>query len=696
MRFRILFFLALLTTAACGGGDKHLPSSNPPEYDPTKLYTAPATPPSAPATSVAKPIDPGPSPIQLPPLEPGPNEKGEWKKMPVSPESLQFFQGIKSPCDALMKMIQGLGSAQLFSGKEGQALKQSLGSQAESIARSLDQQLFDNFKAQLGQTVAACPSPTPVRKSSLDEPLRAPRLLLATGPSNSSFQLAQATSPEGEREGYAITKGSVNIPIPSDAVGRKSREWRIEEGKTRETAGDRKAFSLINGGYAKKCPTPDLGEQGAYVVEGDYEFSLVVDQTINYSNSVRTEYYAVGVHATLKGRVDDDAKLQYVDLDASLVFGRGGSNAATSFAHQHQHVRFVPDRRTGGMPSQFSNWSVSEWDSALAGTAQRGAMNMLLLAVTWFSGPFYLAAEGEWTTPNTCVEITFEPATKTKKLGPNESVAVKTELRTKEGSTVVPAKFKEAKEQPKEGNGRVSPREDKSQPGTPATFSYKMPEKRVKHSGFFVGAVSRAGVAEAKKGEWEVADASYVLEFQSRIVSREITEPVESVAAAKVVLTPVEGKEGWYRGSGMLGYQTGPPPNRDPCSNLVMGHGTTGFEVAGISIKLPEGTGASSSQTGSADIELHYLIHPTHETVRPWTMEEFKCVPGKQLPDPFFYMMYAVARGADEINLLKGWTYVGKDGVVARKVLRGNCGDSCEDQTIFTLKEADDGAAQPK
>ncbi|MFZ1803307.1 MAG: hypothetical protein WAU05_05220, partial [Nitrospira sp.] len=151
-----------------------------------------------------------------------------------------------------------------------------------------------------------------------------------------------------------------------------------------------------------------------------------------------------------------------------------------------------------------------------------------------------------------------------------------------------------------------------------------------------------------------------------------------------------------YRGSGMLGYQTGPPPNRDPCSNLVMGHGTTGFEVAGISIKLPEGTGASSSQTGSADIELHYLIHPTHETIRPWTMEEFKCVPGKQLPDPFFYMMYAVARGADEINLLKGWTYVGKDGVVARKVLRGNCGDSCEDQTIFTLKEADDGAAQPK
>ena len=86
------------------------------------------------------------------------------------------------------------------------------------------------------------------------------------GPSQGSFQLAQATAPGGEREGYTITKGSVNIAIPPDAVGMKSREWRIEEGNTPETAGDRKGFSLINGGYAKKCPTSEG------IVEGDYEF----------------------------------------------------------------------------------------------------------------------------------------------------------------------------------------------------------------------------------------------------------------------------------------------------------------------------------------------------------------------------------------------------------------------------------------
>lgn len=310
-RLVLLLSVALLT-AGCSGGDKHLPSSNPPEYDLKKVYTAPAVQPSTPSASVAKPAEPDPTPIQLPPLEPGPNEKGEWKKVPVNPESLQLLKGVKNTCEALTKMVQGLGSAQLFAGKDGQSLKQSLGSQAESVARSLDQQLFDNFKAQLGPNVADCPSPAPARKISLDDTLQFPRLVLASGPSSGSFQLAQNTVSGGERDGYRVTEGSANIDIPSDSVGRKSREWRIEEGSTPNTAGNRSHFTLINGGYAKKCPRADG------IVEGDYEFSLVVHQTINDSETVRTVYNARRVHATLKGQVGDDAKLQYVDLDATL------------------------------------------------------------------------------------------------------------------------------------------------------------------------------------------------------------------------------------------------------------------------------------------------------------------------------------------------------------------------------------------
>jgi hypothetical protein len=684
-RLVLLLSVALLT-AGCSGGDKHLPSSNPPEYDPKKVYTTPAVSPSTPVQTSAKPAEPDPPPIQLPPLEPGPNEKGEWKKVSVNPESLQLLKGVKNTCEALTKMVQGLGSAQLFSGKDGQSLKQSLGSQAESIARSLDRQLFETFKQQLGSGAADCLSPVPARKISLDDTLQFPRLVLASGPSSGSFQLAQNTVSGGERDGYRVTEGSANIDIPSDSVGRKSREWRIEEGSTPNTAGNRSHFTLINGGYAKKCPRADG------IVEGDYEFSLVVHQTINDSGTVRTVYNARRVHATLKGQVGDDAKLQYVDLDATLGIGRGGTDRPTLFSRQRQHVRFVPDRQAAGLPSQFSNWSVSEWSSELIGSTESDAIGMLLLAVTVFSGPMYLDAEVAWSHENTCVEVTFMPATKTHKLGPNESVPVKTELRTKKEQMVVPAKFKEAKERPREGNGNVSPRQPESQPGAPATFTYKAPATRVRHSGFRVGVVSRAGVAE---GEWEVAEGTYILEFQSRIVDREPTAPAESVAAGKVTLTLVEGKD-MYRGSGMVGYQTSPPPNRDPCTSLIMGHGTTRLDVAGMFIKLSERTGAAGSPVASADIELHYFVNLTNETERLHTMVNYQCVPGELVPYSFFYSMYAVSRGAEEINLLKDWTHVGRNGVVATKTLRGNCGDLCEDVTVFTLKEMNEEVSSPR
>ena len=238
----------------------------------------------------------------------------------------------------------------------------------------------------------------------------------------------------------------------------------------------------------------------------------------------------------------------------------------------------------------------------------------------------------------------------------------------------------------------MSPRQAESQPGAPATFTYKAPATRVRHSGFRVGAVSRAGVAE---GEWEVAEGAYILEFQSRIVDRHPTAPAESVAAGNVTLTFVEEKD-MYRGRGMVGYQTGPPPNRAPCSSLIMGHGTTRLDVAGMLIILSERTGAGGSQVASADIELHYLIHPTNETERLYTMVNYQCVPGELVPYPFFYSLYAVSRGAEEINLLKGWTYVGRNGVVATKTLRGNCGDLCEDVTVFTLKEMSEEVSSPR
>lgn len=191
-RLLLIAILALLTSS-CGGGDKRFPSSNPPEYDPNKVYTAPASQPSPPAASPIKPADPELPPIQLPSLEPGPNEKGEWRKIPLKPEAVQRLKGAKTTCEALSRMVQGLGSEQLFAGREGESLKKALGSQAESIARTLDQQLTETFKKQLGPSVADCPSPAAPRKSSSLEDRSQPvriveRVALQTAPSYSRRQ----------------------------------------------------------------------------------------------------------------------------------------------------------------------------------------------------------------------------------------------------------------------------------------------------------------------------------------------------------------------------------------------------------------------------------------------------------------------------------------------------------------------------
>ena len=687
-RLVLLLSVALLT-AGCGGGDKHLPSSNPPEYDPKKVYTAPAVSPSTPVQTSAKPAEPGPPPIQLPPLEPGPNEKGEWKKVPVNPESLQLLKGVKNTCEALTKMVQGLGSAQLFAGKDGQLLKQSLGSQAESVARSLDQQLFDNFKAQLGSNVADCPSPAPARKSSgLEEFFPPGRVVRTNGLSNGSFQLAQAPAVPASEDDYTETKSESRQEAPPGWVGWKTTTRTTRIGNKRETAGNTRSIVVILGGKVLKCPTPDG------VVAGDFEYAVVLDQTIVESGVTRMVHIGLHASATLKGQVGDDAKVQYVEGDLSTAAERNGTDVPTSLRRRRSQFRFTLSRDEfhPGFPTNITPISGTSWDIEGATQQEDGFAGSAAGAVMFWGGQTYLEAQEEWHKPNTCVEIVFAPATKTHKLGPNELVAVKTELRTKKEQTVVPAKFKEAKERPRERNGNVSPRQAESQPGAPATFTYKAPATRVRHSGFRVGAVSRAGVAE---GEWEVAEGAYILEFQSRIVDRHPTAPAESVAAGNVTLTFVEEKD-MYRGRGMVGYQTGPPPNRAPCSSLIMGHGTTRLDVAGMFIRLAERTGTGGSQVASADIELHYLIHPTNETVRPWTMVEFRCVPGEEFPYPFFYPIYAVSRGAEEINLLKGWTYVGRNGVVATKTLHGNCGDLCEDVTVFTLKEMNEEVSSPK
>jgi len=684
-RLVLLLSVALLT-AGCGGGDRHLPASNPPEYDPKKVYSAPTAPLRAPAT-VANLTELDLLRSKLDSLEAGHKAKGEGKKVPFDLNLLQLFKGVTNPCEALSRVAPGLGSTQLFAGQEGAALKKALGPDADGIARRMDEQLAEGLKHSLGPRALDCPiSVRPQKKGGLSQPAR---LVLAHTTPSQPLLLAQNTITDTSQDDYHEEDPQLlQENAPPDWVGWKTTDTMKRIGKDdRPTKGIREEYEMIIAPKSKRCPDPEG------MVEGTFEWSFVMFRAITGPDgATQRVLYRRHVKADLKGEVDDDAQLKkVVKFDATITLQHIGSELPYYSQPHRVQGEFSIDQRTG-IPQDFKIITVSGFSEGEAQIKDAQLLGTLTALMAYFSGQEYVNAQTIWTNPNTCVEITFTPATKTKKFVPSESTPVKTELRTKKEQAIVPAKFKEAKERPREGNGNVSPRQAESQPGAPATFTYKAPATRVRHSGFRVGAVSRAGVAE---GEWEVAEGAYILEFQSRIVDRHPTAPAESVAAGNVTLTFVEEKD-MYRGRGMVGYQTGPPPNRAPCSSLIMGHGTTRLDVAGMFIRLSERTGAGGSQVASADIELHYLIHPTNETERLYTMVNYQCVPGELVPYPFFYSLYAVSRGAEEINLLKGWTYVGRNGVVATKTLRGNCGDLCEDVTVFTLKEMSEEVSSPR
>lgn len=455
-RLLLLAILALLISS-CGGGDKHLPSSNPPEYDPKKVYSSPNVAPSQSATQSTKPTELELLQRKLQSLEAASSEKGEWKKVPFNPDPLKLLKGVTSSCEALSRLAQGLGSAQLFAGNEGAALKKALGSEAESIALRLDEQLAEGLKHSLGPGAADCPISVKPRKSSSLKDLPPPaRIILARGLSSPPLLLAQANIADTSQDDYHVEKSSSKEDAPPGWVGWKTTDTMTRIGKKPHTEGIRERYEMAIAPTAMQCPDPEG------VVPGEF----------------------------------------HIGTELSYYSGRSKIQA-----------RFTIDQKTG-LPQEFSNITVSVFTLGEAQAKDAQIVAKLFVLVAFFSGQSYFIAKTEWNKPNTCVEITCNPASKQHKLGPNESVAVKTERRTKKEQAVVPARFKEAKELPQEGNGKVSPKEAESTPGEPATFTYQAPAKRVKHSGFRVDVLSRAGTAE---GEWEVVPHGLRLRIQHRI-----------------------------------------------------------------------------------------------------------------------------------------------------------------------------------
>lgn len=700
-------------TASCLGGDKHLPSSNPPEYDPKKVHTAPVAQPSAPAM-VAKPTELDLLRSKLDSLETGSKEKGEGKKVPIDPNLLQLFKGVTSPCEALSRLAPGLGSTQLFAGQEGVALKKALGPDADGIARRMDERLAEGLKRSLGPGASDCPISVRQRKSSrLKNPFQPARVVLAHASSSVPFLLAQTTIPETSQDDYDVQKSLHREDPPPEWVGWKTTDTMTRIGKEdRPTNGIREDYEMIIAPKAKQCPHLE-GPELKGMVDGTFDWSYTMFRATPGPQSV---LYRRKIQATLKGDVDDSAQLKkVVKYDAAITFQHIGSELPHYANSGTIHGEFTIDQRTG-IPEEFRIITVSGFSEGEAQTRDAQLLGALTALMAFFSGQEYVDAEKIWKHPNTCVEITFTPATKTKKFVPNESTPVKTELRTKKEQTVVPAKFKEARERPREGNGRVSPREKESQLNTPATFTYQTPATKVRHSGFRVKAVSRAGMAEEKDGEWELAPSSYVLEFKSHIVQSPLNLPVTDFGVsmgsvggfdAHVQATvPLRRRDdGEWVGEGEMQYETRPTTQAAHCEIRIQGSGKTTFHVKGGSIGTdPEPFAVNLIILPGETGELTDIHCKSGNT--PEKMKELFATQGVQdgreahsvtkgmrwslLFGTTRRRTFNMTRGGYEIG---GWTPVQGSDVIAKKTITVSCAVvpllPCQEVTELTLKQAE-------
>ena len=717
----VLLFVFMVFMVNCGG-EKHLPSSNPPEYDPKQVHARPTIP----LSSSSRSSTPTHSTeferlkAQLDSLEAGQSAKGEGKKVPFDQSVFPSFKGVTNPCEALSRLALSLGSTQLFEGNEGSALKKALGSDADGFARRMDEQLIEGLKHSLGPGAADCPISVRPRKSSFIDRSQSPRVVLTHTTPTAPFLIAQATIPDTSRDDYEVVDPRpMRIQdAPAGWVGYTETDTMTRIGREdRPTKGIREDYEMVIAPKVKQCPHLE-GSELKGMVDGTFAWSLMMFRATPGPQSV---LYRRKIQATLKGEVGDDAQLinRVVRYDATITIQHIG----TELPYYSNSVRiqgeFTIDQQ--GIPEGFKVIEVSDFSGGEATAKDASLIASIALIAAWFSGPEYARAQTIWNNANTCVEITFTPATKTKKFVPSESTPVKTELRTKEGSKVVQAQFKEAKERPREGNGRVSPREDKSEINRPATFTYQAPATKVQHSGFQVNAVSRAGVAVAKEGEWELAPSAYVLEFKSHIVQ----EPVEVLSSWGLTVSAngfdaqVEARvplwrrdDGQWVGQGEMQYVTRTRTHPTLCEIRIRGTGTTTFHVNGGSISLDPDPFSVKLVILPGQTEEMAEVHCESTTARgSEKIRELLATQGVQGANAhsstksggwraafnlsrFSSFIWTPGRQGYEIG---GWTQVLNSDVVAKKTMRVDCGRSaglgatlCREETTLILRLADE------
>ncbi|MGH8241849.1 MAG: hypothetical protein ACRETY_00705 [Steroidobacteraceae bacterium] len=347
-----------------------------------------------------------------------------------------------------------------------------------------------------------------------------------------ALAVAPAFAATTVENGYEVTRSQTVQQVPHGWVGGKTTDRETRTGNVPdETWGNSTEFVMTIGGWARKCPTAEG------VVEGKFEYVITKDDVISDDAGTRRAHYSHRLLAELKGQVDDNGRLLHVDLEGT--FTREQDGTTTERVIRRPPIRFTPG-------------SSGEPDFVAMRRTVEVTGNLSFATAVLMAGTYYKAAEVEWLKPNACVEVTFNPPTDVRALGPNQSEDVRVEIRTKgEGSALV-ARWGRYGVQAKGGIGTVTPDGNESPSDSPHTIRYTASAQPKRGHGFKISALTRAGIIG--DAEWHVTDALR-LAIEHRIVGRRDT-PAAKIGEAvfdgdvrfEMQLAPFPGMPGGFRG----------------------------------------------------------------------------------------------------------------------------------------------------
>lgn len=285
-------------------------------------------------------------------------------------------------------------------------------------------------------------------------------------------------------------------PPPAGWVGETETARKTIVGITPATLGMGRRFTLKYGSEVRVCPEVDGMAPG----RGTFEFTFENSERVG--NAIRTFQLNQHATATLKAHVNDDAWIDYAEIEIDFVQTQSATITPDSGLPSIEPPQTSRVRNTTRFTIPRSGFIGNV--GATVGTVKEGKADsstviaLLILKAT----ESYQRANSMWRDFNRCVKIDYRPPTKATRLAPGETKTVIAELKTLEGSKVVPARFENGRAF---DGGSVSPTDGRSAAGAPLNIQFKAQPRANGRAHFLYEAVSRAGRADE---EWE-ADLGY-------------------------------------------------------------------------------------------------------------------------------------------------------------------------------------------